>query len=180
LLTREELEQVAVSDLQKVYRDQSRRQVYDYAEHVKLAKALDQDGKLPAGFAVVAPGSWSEYVWDDVNRMRTLNGEQARKELSMHICPLQFDIVERLINRFSNPGDLILDPFAGLMTVPYMAVKMGRKGYGIELNAESWKDGISYLKMAEDEVNHPTLFDLEDIENHTPIKTSQLINEEAL
>jgi DNA modification methylase len=178
LLTREELGQVAVSDLQKVYRDQSRRQIYDYSEHVELAKALDQDGKLPAGFAVVAPGSWHPDVWDDVNRMLTLNGEQARKELNMHICPLQFDIVERIINRFSNPGDLVLDPFSGLMTVPYMAVKMGRKGCGIELNAQSYKDGIAYLKMAEDEVNHPTLFDLESLNNHTVKITSQV--EEAL
>jgi DNA modification methylase len=109
---------------------------------------------------VVAPGSWHPDVWDDVNRMRTLNGEQARKELEMHICPLQFDIVERIIERFSNKGDLVLDPFGGLMTVPYMAVKMGRRGYGIELNEDSYWDGIGYLKMAEDEIRHPTLFDL--------------------
>ena len=163
LLTREELSLVAVSDLQAIYREQSRREVYDYSAHVGLAKDLDRDGKLPAGFAVVAPGSWSSYVWDDINRMRTLNGEQVRKELEMHICPLQFDIVDRIINRFSNPGDLVIDPFAGLMTVLYRAVKMGRRGYGIELNAQSWKDGVAYLKMAEDEVSHPTLFDLAEV-----------------
>ena len=113
---------------------------------------------------VVAPGSHSEWIWDDVNRMRTLNSEQARKELQMHICPLQFDIVERIIRRYSNPHDLVLDPFAGLMTVPYMAVKMGRRGYGIELNHESWKDGCRYLKDIEVEVMAPTLFELEAVE----------------
>jgi len=79
-------------------------------------------------------------------------------------CPLQFDIVERIINRFSNVGDLVLDPFAGLSTVPYMAVKMGRRGYGIELNYESFKDGLSYLKAADEEAAAPTLFDLIDSE----------------
>lgn len=113
-----------------------------------------------ASFAVVAPGSWSENIWDDVNRMRTLNGEQARKDLQFHICPLQFDIVERIINRFSNRGDLVLDPFAGLGTVPYMAVKMERRGYGIELNYDSFKDGLAYLKAADEEAAAPTLFEI--------------------
>jgi hypothetical protein len=160
LLTVEELDKVSVSSLQSVYRDQSRREVYDFHAHAKLAQNLEERGKLPASFMVVAPGSWHPDVWDDVNRMRTLNGEQARKELEMHICPLQFDIVERIIERFSNKGDLVLDPFGGLMTVPYMAVKMGRRGYGIELNEDSYRDGVGYLKMAEDEIRHPTLFDM--------------------
>jgi len=161
LVTLDELRETPVSDLQARYRDYSRNTVYNYDEHVALAEELEEDNKLPASFMVVAPGSHSEWVWDDVNRMRTLNGEQARKELQMHICPLQFDIVERIIRRFSNPGDLVLDPFAGLMTVPYMAVKMGRRGYGIELNRESWKDGCRYLKDIEMEVTAPTLFDVE-------------------
>ena len=77
----------------------------------------------------------------------------------MHVCPLQLDIVERIINRYSNEGDLILDPFGGLMTVPMTAVKMGRKGYGIELNSDYFRDGVGYLQSAEDEVETPTLFD---------------------
>ena len=163
LVTSEELRETAVPDLQARYREYSRGTVYDYAEHVALADELEEDNKLPASFMVIAPGSHSEWVWDDVNRMRTLNGEQARKELQMHICPLQFDIVERIIRRFSNPGELVLDPFAGLMTVPYMAVKMGRRGYGIELNRESWKDGCRYLKDIEAEVAAPTLFEVEAV-----------------
>lgn len=160
LVTSEELSSVPVSDLQGVYREWSRRNTYDYHEHIKLAEDLEKKGKLPASFMVVAPGSWSEDVWDDINRMRTLNSAQARKELEMHICPLQFDIVERIIERFSSPGEIVLDPFGGLMTVPYMAVKMGRRGYGIELNDQSWADGVAYLKAVEAEVGHPTLFDL--------------------
>jgi DNA modification methylase len=105
----------------------------------------------------VAPGTTNEWVWDDVNRMRTLNGEQARKELAMHICPLQFDIVERIIERYSNKGDLVMDPFAGLFTVPYMAIKMGRRGIGVELNPDSYYDGLKYLKEAAMEIETPEL-----------------------
>jgi len=96
--------------------------------------------------------------------MRTLNTNQANAKKEMHVCPLQTDIVERLIERYSNPGDLVLDPFGGIMTVPYCAVKMGRQGYGIELNPSYWADGLSYLRAAEQEAMSPTLFDLVDME----------------
>ena len=77
----------------------------------------------------------------------------------MHVCPLQIDIVERIINRYSNKGELVLDPFGGLMTVPVTAVKMGRRGYGIELNPDYFRDGVGYLQEAENEIEIPTLFD---------------------
>ena len=124
-----------------------------------LARRLDQDGKLPATFMVVAPGSWTDEVWDDINRMRTLNTTQSRRRAQMHVCPLQLDIVERIINRYSNPGDLVFDPFGGLMTVPMMAVKMNRRGYGIELNPDYFRDGVGYLQAEEEERDTPTLFD---------------------
>lgn len=160
LVAKEELESIPVENLQKVYRQYSREHVYDYREHVELAKKLDKDGRLPAAFMVVAPGSWNRLeVWDDINRMRTLNMNQNRRRQQMHVCPLQIDIVERTINRYSNAGDVVLDPFGGLMTVPMTAVKMGRYGYGIELNADYFRDGVGYLQDAEAEVETPTLFD---------------------
>ena len=79
--------------------------------------------------------------------------------MASDFCPLQLDIVERIINRYSNKGDLVLDPFGGLMTVPMTAVKMGRKGYGIELNPDYFRDGVGYLHAAENEISMPTLFD---------------------
>ena len=158
----QEIKDTPVSSLQASYREFSREFVYNYKEHIELAEELEQDDKLPASFMVVAPGTTSEWVWDDVNRMLTLNSEQARKDLTFHICPLQLDIVERIIERYSNKGDTVLDPFAGLFTVPYMAVKMERKGLGIELNDESFRDGLVYLKAADMEVGAPTLFDLLD------------------
>ena len=98
-------------------------------------------------------------VWDDINRMRTLNTTQSRRRQQMHVCPLQLDIVERIINRYSNEGDLVFDPFGGLMTVPMTAVKMKRRGYGIELNPDYFRDGVGYLQAAEAERTMPTLFD---------------------
>lgn len=160
-ITKEELEQITDHTiLQKVYTKYSRETVYNYDEHVRLAQQLDKKGKLPSVYMVVAPGSWNQLeVWDDINRMKTFNTTQSRRKQTMHICPLQIDIVERIINRFSNPGDLVLDPFGGLMTVPATAVKMGRRGYGIELSVDYFRDGIGYLQAAEDEVTMPTLFD---------------------
>ena len=96
--------------------------------------------------------------------MRTLNSRQTQKNKQNHICPLQLDIVERLIERYSNKGDLVFDPFGGIGTVPYCAVKMGRKGLSTELNHEYWKDGLTYLREAECEKTAPTLFDLIDME----------------
>ena len=161
LVSKEELENIPVDSLQAAYRKYSRGTIYSYEEHVKLAKKLDAEGKLPATFMVVAPGSWNNLeVWDDINRMKTLNTNQSRRRQQMHVCPLQLDIVERIINRYSNKDDLVLDPFGGLMTVPMMAVKMGRRGYGIELNPDYFRDGVGYLQAAEEEREMPTLFDL--------------------
>ena len=160
LVSKDELERISVDNLQAVYRKYSREHVYSYEEHVELARKLDRDGKLPATFMVVAPGSWDTLeVWDDINRMRTLNTTQSRRRAQMHVCPLQLDIVERIINRYSNKGDLVLDPFGGLMTVPMTAVKMGREGYGIELSPDYFRDGVGYLQAADEEREMPTLFD---------------------
>ena len=91
--------------------------------------------------------------------MKTLNTEQSRRRQQLHVCPLQIEIVERIINRYSNKGDLVYDPFGGLGTVPYVAIKMGRKGYMCELNPDYFRDAIGYLQAAETEKKSPTLFD---------------------
>lgn len=159
-VSKEELEAFPVDKLQAAYRKFSRGTVYSYDDHVALAKKLDGDNKLPATFMVVAPGSWSGAVWDDVNRMRTFNTTQSHRRQELHVCPLQIDIVERLINRYSNPGDTILDPFGGIMTVPTLAVKHGRKGIGVELNPDYFRDGCAYLREADEQIASPTLLDL--------------------
>ena len=159
-LSSSELDQTPMDKIQKYYTQYSKENIYSYDDHVQIAKDLDKKKKLPSTFMVVAPASNSDYVWDDVIRMHTLNSKQTQKKQQNHICPLQFDIVERIINRYSNPGDLVLDPFGGLMTVPYKAVEAGRKGYGIELNPEYFLDGLRYLKEIDHKMISPKLFDL--------------------
>lgn len=162
LLTKKEVLSFPVSDLQRVYRKYSRESVYDYKEHVAMAEKLDHDGKLPASFMVVAPGSWTDEVWDDINRMRTMNTLQAQKGRQLHVCPLQIEIVDRLIERYSNVGDTIFDPFGGLMTVPVRALHLGRHGMATELNSDYFRDGVGYLKAEEIKKGEPSLFDFLD------------------
>ena len=160
LVGKAELASAPVDRLQALYRQYSRDTVYSYEEHVNLALKLDQDGRLPATFMVVGPGSWTDAVWDDINRMRTLNTTQSQRRAQMHVCPLQLDIVERLIRRYSNEGETVFDPFAGLFTVPKIAVDMGRRGIGTELNVDYFRDGVGYMRAAEAQAAAPTLFDL--------------------
>jgi hypothetical protein len=164
LLTPDELVALPVEHRSRLFTDQTLRAVYDYESHVQVGEILDGRGALPATFMSLAPGSADPYVWHDVNRMRTLNGEQKQRNLTMHVCPLQIDIVDRLINRFSNPGDVVFDPFGGLMTVPYRALHLGRRGRAFELNPGYFLDGVKYCEAAERERSMPTLFDLLDEE----------------
>ena len=139
-------------------------EIYDWEAHVEIGDTLAERDRLPKTFMQLPPPSWHPDVWHDVNRMRTLNTEQSRKAQALHVCPLQFDIVDRLIERYSNPGDLVFDPFGGLFTVPYRALKLGRRGRASELNPQYFLDGIKYLQAAERELSMPSLFDLPDVE----------------
>ena len=159
LLTKEEVMNMPVDRLQAVYRKYSRDHVYDYDEHVEMCKKLDSEGHLPATFMVMAPGSWAADVWDDINRMLTLNTTQSQRRQALHVCPLQFETVDRLINRYSNEGDLIFDPFGGVGTVPLRAMKLGRRGLMTELNEGYFLDAVGYLHEEEEKQDVPTLFD---------------------
>lgn len=135
-------------------------QIYDFEHHVKLGEALELTGKLPTSFMLLQPQSWSDEVWTDVTRMLTLNGSQWSNGKEMHLCPMQFDIADRVIEQMSNRGEIVLDPFGGLMTVPYRAILKGRYGVGFELSHPYFLDGAQYCKAAEAEVSMPTLFDV--------------------
>jgi hypothetical protein len=168
----------------RLYRSHSLSEPYDFEQHVRLSESLEtcsqcghihigqkccgsgdceckvQGGRLPTTFMLLQPQSWHPDVWTDIARMRTMNTLQAAANREMHLCPLQFDIVNRVISQFTMEGETILDPFGGLMTVPYCAVKLGRKGVGIELSQNYWADGVAYLRSLERQVEMPTLFDL--------------------
>lgn len=162
-LTPDEIRALPIDKINKYYSGYAENKIYDYKEHVELTKEMDAIGKLPATFQTLNIPSRSFFVWDDINRMLTLNGNQSKKKLQMHICPLQFDIVDRCINLFSNKGDIVFDPFGGLLTIPYRAIKLDRKGIATELNPESYIDGLQYCRAAEINKLSPTLFDVEEI-----------------
>ena len=157
-LTADELATLGPDKLAKAFTEYSLQNVYDYEFHVRIGEELELRGALPSTFMSLAPGSHDDTTWHDVNRMITLNGQQTQKGLQNHVCPLQFDIVDRLIERYSNPGELVHDPFGGLMTVPYRAILKGRKGSASELNTSYFFDGVQYLQAAERELSIPDLF----------------------
>jgi len=163
-LTSDELATLPADQMSRLFTEQSLRTVYDYESHVRLGEELEGRGVLPATFMSLAPGSWHPDVWHDVNRMITLNTEQSRRAQQMHVCPLQFDIVDRLIERYSNPGDLVFDPFGGLFTTAVRALAAGRRGRSVELNPGYFLDGVKYLQAEERKHGMPSLFDLvEDV-----------------
>ncbi len=164
LLAPEELQSLPHDQIFKAFKANSLATVYNFEHHVKIGETLDAEGKLPVTFMLLQPQSWSSEVWSDVTRMLTLNGAQSAKGKEMHLCPLQFDLVDRAIEQWSNKGDIVLDPFGGLMTVPYRAIMKGRKGYGIELSSQYFLDGAAYCKAAEREISMPSLFDFEELE----------------
>ena len=163
-LTAAELAGLSMSDRIRLFKRESLEAVYDHEAYVTIGDQLDAHGVLPRTFTGLPVESADPWVWTDVDRMRTLNGEQVRRNVQMHVCPLQFDIVERLIARYSNPGDLVFDPFGGLGTVPLTAVRMNRHGRASELNAGYWADSVRYLREEDENRKAPTLFDLLDLE----------------
>ncbi len=162
-LTPEELKGLDIKMINKLFTNYFKSNIYNYEKHVKTAEDLEKLDKLPATFETLRLKSRNWNLWDDVNRMMTLNSNQSSKKMNMHICPLQFDIVDRVINRFSNKNEIVYDPFGGLMTVPYRAIKLGRKGRSSELNYEYFRDGLTYLRAAEHEITIPSLFNILEI-----------------
>ena len=96
---------------------------------------------------------WQELaspVWMTVNQTKVLNGRQAKgQQDEKHICPLQLDVIERCLTLYSNPGDLVLDPFNGIGSTGYQAVKMGRRYIGVELKPEYAQQAARFLESAE-------------------------------
>ena len=161
-LSPDELSRLKMSDRMRRFREYSKTHVYNYEQHAALSYALEQRDAISKEFMTLPPASTSPDVWDDISRMKTLNTTQSQRRKQLHVCPLQLDIVERIINRYSNPGDLVFDPFAGLGTVPMMAIRMNRRGYGCELNSGYFADAVAYLRAEDAEVEQASLFDMVD------------------
>ena len=82
--------------------------------------------------------------------MDVLNVQQARDDKDeKHMCPLALPIIERCVTLWSNPGDVVLSPFAGLGSEGVMALRLERKFIGVELKESYWKQGCKNLVEAE-------------------------------
>lgn len=105
---------------------------------------------------------WQKYaspVWIDINQSDTLQRKSAREDKDeKHICPLQLEVIKRCIELWSNPNDIVLDPFAGIGSTPYVALRMGRRGLGIELKESYYNQAV---KNCNEALNIPVLHDLD-------------------
>ena len=164
LLSPEDIHGLPMNAVYKLFRKHSLGNVYDFEQDVRIAEFLEGKGLLPVSFMLLPPASWHPDVWTDITRMRTLNAAQAAKGREMHLCPLQFDIADRLITQYTMEEELVYDPFSGLGTVPLRALKLKRRGLGVELNAAYHADAVFWLRKAEQEAGTPTLFDLLEAE----------------
>jgi DNA modification methylase len=154
------LKHLTHEDIIRIWKDYSLKGGYSFDEHVEVCKAMEDCGKLPASFMLFPPVSRNKDIWTDIVRMRTLNSEQSRRNQEMHVCPLQLDIIKRLVIRYTNLGDTVLDPFHGIGSVGYQSILLGRKAVGVELNEEYWRCSVGYCEMAQVKAYSPTLFDM--------------------
>lgn len=138
------------------------REAYD--RHAANTRA---DGREPWPFDQwVSILVWQRYaspVWMDIDQTRTLQHRAARDAKDeQHISPLQLDVIERAIDLWSNPGDVVLTPFLGIGSEVYSAVKMGRKGIGIELKPSYFAQAVKNIAKAKAAGAEGTLFETSD------------------
>ena len=162
LLCYDDVRNLNLEGIREYYKKYASEHIYNYEEHVQFGETLGAAGRLSKESFVLAPISHRDDIWDinSYRRMHTLNTKQAKADKQVHICPLPIDLVTRCIERWSNKGEWVFDPYGGIGTVPYCAIKLGRKGLATELNYDYWRDGLTYLREAELEATSPTLFDL--------------------
>lgn len=141
----------------------SRQGVADYL--VTMRKPGDNPDPVTKTHDSHSVDLWQRYaspVWMDINPSNTLQYMQAREnDDERHIAPLQIEVVERAIDIWTNPGDVVLTPFMGIGTEAYVALKMGRKAIGAELKQSYFAAAVRNLNAAVAERTQTTLFDPE-------------------
>lgn len=103
---------------------------------------------------------WARPIWLDIRETNTLNTAVARDSADeRHICPLQLDFIERCIRLWSNKGELVFSPFAGIGSEPYTAVRLGRRALGIELKPSYWATAVNNMKSLDNAKDQMSIFD---------------------
>lgn len=121
------------------------------ADYIIVFKAPG-DNEVPV-VPDITNNEWIEYarpIWYGIRETETLNVVEAREnEDERHICPLQLGTIERCIKLWSNKGETVLSPFAGIGSEVYQAIKLGRKGIGVELKPTYFNVAVRNIKRAE-------------------------------
>lgn len=128
----------------------SRQGIPDYL--VTMRKPGENPERVTKDSQEFPVGVWQRYaspVWMDINPSDTLQFRSAREhDDERHICPLQLDVIQRGIELWTNPGDTVLSPFAGIGSEGYTALQLGRKFIGAELKESYWRQACENLKQA--------------------------------
>ena len=113
-------------------------------------KATKRDNPAKNKYSQLIWRRYADPVWMDINQSNTLNFRKARGQNDeKHICPLQLQVIQRCLELWSNKGDVILSPFAGIGSEGYVSLEMERKFIGIELKKSYYQTAIKNLKIAE-------------------------------
>lgn len=141
----------------------SRQGIADYL--VTMRKPGDNAEPISHTHETFPVQKWQKYaspVWMDINPSRTLQYKTAREsDDERHICPLQLDVIERAMELWSNPGDLVFSPFTGIGSEGYVAIEMGRRFVGSELKRSYWELARRNLSEAREHQESGLFADLE-------------------
>jgi len=125
----------------------SRQGVPDYLITVRKPGVNPEPvGHTPEGFPVAQWQQWASPVWMDIDQSDTLQFRSAREnDDERHICPLQLGVIRRGIVLWSNPGDIVLSPFAGIGSEGFVALEEGRRFIGVELKKSYYEQAVKNL-----------------------------------
>ena len=154
----------AIGLLYKQLKKDSRLSRQGIADYLVTMRKPGDNGKpvtkTPEGFPVSRWQRYASPVWMDIDPNDTLQRESAREEDDeRHICPLQLQVIERGIELWTNPGDVVFSPFMGIGSEGHVALKMGRKFHGIELKRSYYDQAVANLQFAETNANAQATFD---------------------
>lgn len=119
---------------------------------ITMRKPGDNPERVPHTHETFPVDVWQNYaspVWMDIRQSDTLQKKSARTEKDeRHICPLQLEVIQRCIELWTNPGEIVFDPFAGIGSSPYTAITLDRRGVGFELKESYYAQAVANLEIA--------------------------------
>ena len=130
----------------------------EYAGETPIPEWLAQEYKNYKGDQrknLLSHWIWRRYaspVWMDIRSGNLLPFKEAREtDEEKHVCPLQLDVIERMLTLYTNPGEIVLSPFGGVGSEPFTALKMERRAIAVELKPSYYRQLLKNLEMT----NHP-------------------------